>query len=147
MGSEMCIRDSVKVARIEPFSSDSKRSNSINVKYDFTDGKSIPKNVDKKNVTYDIHVNVVRNIKTYATSPDNRDNLIEFSPSVEQKPESGELPSSSNSLSADVFGELERRKSWNGKLESDTTPARDKEEEKQDMALGNLNLNLSLIHI
>ena len=138
----MCKKENVKVARIEPFSSDSKRSNSINVKYDFTDGKSIPKNVDKKNVTYDIHVNVVRNIKTHATSPDsNRDNLIEFSPSVEQKPESVELPSSSNSLSADVFGELERRKSWNSELESDTTLARDKEEEKQDLALGNLNLS------
>ena len=135
-------KESVKVARIEPFSSDSKRSNSINVKYDFTDGKSIPKDCDNKNVTYDIHVNVVRNMKkvSHASSPHNRDNLIEFSPSVEQTPVLAESSSSSKSLSANVFEELERRKSWNGgEPDKQESSSRDSEEEKEELLLGNLD--------
>jgi len=96
-------KENVKVARIEPFSND--KEDSINVKYDFTDGKSIPENYNTKDadLTYDIHVNVVRNIK-------DKSNLIEFSPSTPENVANFEISTAdTNSLSAEVFDELEKR--------------------------------------
>ena len=139
----MARKEHVKVARIEPFSSESKRSNSINVKYDFTDGKSIPKDIDKKNVTYDIHVNVVRNVKTQEASSDKGDSLIDFSPSAQQNSTSIEQ-ADSNNLSDDEFRDIERRKSCDVKESvnmKDTARRAGEDDAKNDLVLGDLSSN------
>ena len=116
-------KENVKVARIEPFSSENKRSsNSINVNYNVKDSTQLTsKDLDKKNVTYDIQVNVVRNVKQVREkSPiDNRENLIEFSPTTNESDSTSKTlseydlnPSSTSSLSASVFNELDKRQTW-----------------------------------
>ncbi|XP_066911312.1 kinesin heavy chain-like isoform X2 [Clytia hemisphaerica] len=120
-------KENVKVARIEPFSSENRRpSNSINVNYNVTDSNQLtPKDIDKKNVTYDIQVNVVRNVKQVRDkSPiHNRENLIEFSPTTNESSTQNDStsktsieydlkPSSTSTLSAAVFNELDKRQTW-----------------------------------